>query len=130
LIPESHCFSCGSMSITNARDALNQKYPGYHEDKVINLHCSLHKQDGVSWMRITIEDRGPGIPEGVRNKMFEPFFTTKSRELGTGLGLAISYGIIQDHRGRIVVETDEGEYTRFHVDLPMDEDRLGEGRQG
>jgi signal transduction histidine kinase len=50
-------------------------------------------------------------------RIFDPFFTTKPRDMGTGLGLSISYGIAQDHGGDLSVESEEGRYTRFHLDL-------------
>ncbi len=52
--------------------------------------------------------------------MFEPFYTTKRPGKGTGLGLSISYGIVRDHRGALSVESEPGEWTRFCVDLPVD----------
>ena len=52
--------------------------------------------------------------------MFDPFYTTKPRDAGTGLGLSISHGIVRDHQGELSVESEPGEYTRFHVDLPLD----------
>jgi signal transduction histidine kinase len=51
------------------------------------------------------------------DKIFEPFFSTKKE--GSGLGLAVSYGIIQNHQGRIEVESEEGESTRFRITLPI-----------
>lgn len=106
--------------MTNARDALNEKYPGYDENKRITVRCSEFEDAGRRWVRLTVEDTGPGIAPAVREKMFEPFFSTKPKELGTGLGLAISHGIVKDHHGRIEVETRMGQYTRFMVVLPVD----------
>ena len=63
-------------------------------------------------------DTGPGIPKTVLPHIFEPFFTTK-KEKGTGLGLSISYRIIQDHGGRIDVESSEGEGATFSIRLPV-----------
>jgi two-component system cell cycle sensor histidine kinase/response regulator CckA len=57
-----------------------------------------------------------GMDDATRSRIFEPFFTTKQN--GTGLGLASSYGIIQQHRGDIGVETELGKGTRFIVTLP------------
>jgi two-component system NtrC family sensor kinase len=69
---------------------------------------------------ISVRDSGAGIPEAIRSKIFDPFFTTKPVGEGTGLGLAISYGIIQDHRGSIEVQSEEGAGTEFTVRIPLD----------
>ncbi|NDV28196.1 PAS domain S-box protein [Desulfovibrio sp. JC010] len=67
-----------------------------------------------------IEDNGPGMDEGVRNRIMEPFFTTKNVGKGTGLGLSISYFIITDrHKGIMEVVSDPGKGTRFVVKLPL-----------
>ena len=70
-------------------------------------------------VRLYFQDTGPGIPEDVVGRLFEPFFTTKGRGRGTGLGLAISHGIVQQHYGKIEVETKMGEGTRFCIVLPF-----------
>lgn len=67
---------------------------------------------------VIFSDTGEGIPDDVLPRIFEPFFTTK-REKGTGLGLSISYRIIQDHGGRIDVESEEGKGTTFSIRLPV-----------
>jgi len=70
-------------------------------------------------IEIRIRDNGNGIPPDIREKIFNPFFTTKPTGQGTGLGLSISYDIIvQEHRGEIKVETEEGKFTEFVVRLP------------
>jgi signal transduction histidine kinase len=67
-------------------------------------------------IEIRIRDNGNGIPKGIREKIFNPFFTTKPTGQGTGLGLSISYDIIvQEHRGEIEVETEEGKFTEFVI---------------
>jgi signal transduction histidine kinase/CheY-like chemotaxis protein len=66
--------------------------------------------------RLTVTDSGVGMDEATRKRIFEPFFTTKT--LGTGLGLASSYGIIQQHKGDIRVESAPVRGTRFIVTLP------------
>jgi PAS domain S-box-containing protein len=104
--------------ITNARDALNERFPGADDDKRIVLRASEFERDGRRWIRMTVEDHGAGIPEAVRDRIFEPFFTTKPRDHGTGLGLSISHGIVRDHHGEMHFETEVGRGTRFHVDLP------------
>jgi len=67
------------------------------------------------WVRVSITDNGPGIPEGMQERIFTPFFTTSS--VGTGLGLAIAARIIQDHGGHIVVDSAPGKGTTFHIEL-------------
>lgn len=67
---------------------------------------------------VEISDTGIGIaPENVA-KIYDPFYTTKGVGQGTGLGLAVSYGIVQEHTGRISVESTPGRGTAFHIVLP------------
>ncbi|MBI5633914.1 MAG: HAMP domain-containing protein [Nitrospirae bacterium] len=70
------------------------------------------------YILISFSDTGQGISREVRHRIFEPFFSTK-KEKGTGLGLSISYRIIQDHLGRIDVESESGKGTTFTVRLPQ-----------
>ncbi|MHC1730379.1 MAG: ABC transporter substrate binding protein [Syntrophobacteraceae bacterium] len=106
--------------MTNARDALNQKYPGYNADKQLLLSAQLIEKQGRKYLRTTVEDFGAGIALEIRDRIFDPFFTTKPKERGTGLGLSITYGIVKEHGGELTVESEPGQYTRFHVDLPVD----------
>ena len=65
-----------------------------------------------------ISDTGIGIaPENVA-KIYDPFYTTKGVGQGTGLGLAVSYGIVQEHTGRITVDSTPGQGTTFRITLP------------
>lgn len=68
---------------------------------------------------IEIEDTGKGIPEEIRSKLFDPFFTTKPVGQGTGLGLSLSYKIIQNHNGKIEVESYVGKGSKFRISLPL-----------
>jgi PAS domain S-box-containing protein len=106
--------------MTNARDALNARYPGYSPEKRLRVFAALISKQDRKFIRTTVEDLGTGIPPEIREKIFDPFFTTKPKETGTGLGLSISYGIVKDHGGELSVESEPGRYTRFHVDLPVD----------
>jgi signal transduction histidine kinase len=65
---------------------------------------------------ISFTDTGPGIPDSDIARVFDPFFTTK--DVGTGLGLAICAKIVQDHGGRIEVQSSPGQGATFTVHLP------------
>jgi signal transduction histidine kinase len=96
----------------NARDAM----PSGGE-----LRVSTSNGAGVS---IAVADTGSGIAQEHIQRIYDPFFTTKStpREgqgKGTGLGLSVSYGIIQEHAGKIRVESRPGEGTTFYLDFPL-----------
>lgn len=106
--------------VTNARDALNERYPGHDPNKVLNLEARLLQKAGRRWIRITVEDHGTGIPQEVRGRIFDPFFTTKGRNQGTGLGLSISHGIVKEHHGEWTVESEPGQFTRMLIELPVD----------
>jgi signal transduction histidine kinase len=69
-------------------------------------------------VELKVIDNGNGIPQKVLDKMFQPFFTTKPAGQGTGLGLSLSYDVIKAHGGEIKVETKEGEFTAFVIQLP------------
>lgn len=68
---------------------------------------------------VEVEDTGCGIPFNVKSKIFDSFFTTKEKGEGTGLGLSISYKIIQNHKGTIGVESEEGKGTKFIIQIPV-----------
>ncbi len=68
------------------------------------------------YVTVSIRDQGDGMPEERIKRLGEPFYTTK--EKGTVLGLMVSYKIIEEHKGRIEVESKIGEGTAFHVILP------------
>ncbi len=104
--------------ISNARYALNRKYPGAHEGKILEIKGKEITINKRPYIRIIFYDRGTGIPRKIINKIMNPFFSTKSGDQGTGLGLSISLGIINDHGGKLSIESAEGEYTRVIIELP------------
>ncbi|MBT3635373.1 MAG: HAMP domain-containing histidine kinase [Opitutae bacterium] len=80
------------------------------------------REENSSWIRISVEDNGGGIPVNVVDRVFDPFFTTKKVGVGSGQGLAISYNlIVERHKGKIDFDTTEGEGTVFNVLLPLTE---------
>ncbi len=107
-------------ALSNAKDALNQREGTGADDpavwkKSIEIKTSLVNE----WACIDIIDNGIGMSKAVKEKIFEPFYTTKEVGKATGLGLSISYGIIESHKGRIDVSTEEGRGTTISIKLPV-----------
>lgn len=100
---------------TNAFQAM----PGSGTLTVATGMARRRDRDGNAELSITVQDTGDGIPEDVRERIFDPFFSRRAG--GTGLGLAISQQIIQDHGGRISVESVVGRGTKFEIILPVEE---------
>jgi len=103
--------------------ANNACYAAYHRkeraDGVGRLTIRT-RAPGDGTIELRIRDNGDGIPDEVRARVFEPFFTTKPAGQGTGLGLSICHDIIvEQHRGRLSVETVRGSYTEFIIVLPI-----------
>jgi len=84
----------------------------------LTLRTSLDNEHIV----ITVTDTGCGIPEEERERVFEPFFTTKER--GTGLGLAITRQLIEQHQGRIQLDSEVGKGTTITIRLPLNRERF------
>jgi len=112
-LPEIECFPSQLNQVflnllINASHAIEETgtitlKTGYENDEI--------------WVEII--DTGKGIPKENLGRIFDPFYTTKPIGEGTGLGLSLSYGIVQKHRGRIDVNSKEGEGTSFKVWLPV-----------
>jgi PAS domain S-box-containing protein len=109
--------------ISNARYALNQKFPHVHEDKVFQINGEMVETNQTKYVRIIFHDHGTGIPANILDRIWDPFFTSKPPGKGTGLGLSISQAIIKDHDGRLYVDSVEGEYAKIVIDLPILEEK-------
>jgi PAS domain S-box-containing protein len=77
---------------------------------------------------IRVRDTGIGMTKQVKSHIFEPFFTTKERSKGTGLGLSVVYGVVNNHRGFVQVETEPNAGTTFTVYLPVEHSSEETGR--
>ncbi|WP_293358416.1 MULTISPECIES: ATP-binding protein [unclassified Microcoleus] len=105
--------------LSNAMDALNEIE---RLDKIITISTGVVRQNGGKFLKVTIADNGPGIPESIQDQIFNPFFTTKPVGQGTGLGLAISYKIVVDgHGGSIKIAQPKGGGTEFLIKIPIAE---------
>jgi signal transduction histidine kinase len=103
---ESKIYQLWSNIIKNAIDAMNQKGNLYIEAK-----------EEKKQIHVKISNDGPMIPAEIREKIFDKFFTTKDEVRGTGLGLNIVKQVIDEHRGKISVSSDE-RLTSFQLILP------------
>ena len=84
-----------------------------------NAVIELATEDRQDWVRLTVEDSGPGVPPEVRSRIFDPFFTTKSPDEGSGLGLSICQRVVAEVGGRIWLEESETlGGAKFIVELP------------
>ncbi|MFW5862707.1 MAG: PAS domain S-box protein [Spirochaetota bacterium] len=102
--------------IINARQATKDTGSIYIEARnEDNTPPSLPDNEG-GYVRVSIHDDGPGIKKEIQEKIFDPYFTT--RERGSGLGLSVAYSIVNNHGGKITVDSREGSGTTFTLYLP------------
>jgi PAS domain S-box-containing protein len=103
--------------VVNARDAMGDERERLDVKTTENtLTVTTFQKHGK--IAVTIADTGPGVPDGLKEKIFEPFFTSKEVGKGTGLGLSISYGMINDYDGTIEVASEVEKGATFKITLP------------
>ncbi len=108
--------------VGNAIDALQERRDNEGVESCGRIAVELRPSDsdGTEGVEICVDDDGPGVPKAIRAKILEPFFTTKPAGKGTGLGLAITSKIVQQHGGRISIETSDSlGGASFRVWLPL-----------
>jgi signal transduction histidine kinase len=103
--------------LKNAVDSI----PDEGREEKISIKAGMSHDDTVV---ITISDTGKGIPDDIIGRIFDPFFTTKDVGKGTGLGLFVTHNIIEQHKGKISVESQPGKGTTFTIKLPIGADEL------
>jgi len=83
---------------------------------MLRLSIAPEISNGEPGVCVTVEDSGPGVPPELREQIFNPFFTSKKD--GVGLGLSIVAKIVDDHRGKIRLDSDSTQGARFRVFFP------------
>jgi len=103
--------------INNAFYVVGKKAKAGIADYKPEVVVSTRRLDKI--IEINVSDNGPGIPDGIRDKIFQPFFTTKPTGEGTGLGLSLSYDIVtKGHGGTIDVVSSKDKGSSFHIKIP------------
>jgi PAS domain S-box-containing protein len=105
--------------LSNARYALNQRYPGSHAKKRIEIKGEITEYNGQQYLKIVCTDFGTGIHPNIMTKVFEPFFSTKPEGVGTGLGLSICRSIVEDNSGTLEIESTLDDHTSIIMELPV-----------
>jgi PAS domain S-box-containing protein len=114
----------------NARDAMSGYGTialGVRESSANPQLCTACRQRFAGhFVELTVRDSGPGIEPAVVDRMFEPFFSTKEVGKGSGMGLSMVHGIVHEHGGHIIVETEPGKGALFRVLLPAGSGRAAD----
>ena len=104
--------------VSNAHHSLKEKRLDGGKEKLLRISARRVESGGRALVRVEFYDNGVGIRREDLERVFDPFFTTRRDTGGTGLGLSISFGIVREHGGTILAESERGEFARFVVELP------------
>ena len=105
--------------LSNARYALNQRYPGQHVKKRIEIKGEITASNEQQHLKVMCTDFGTGIHPNILARVFEPFFSTKPEGVGTGLGLSICRSIVEDNNGTFEIESTLDDHTSIIMELPV-----------
>ena len=132
-----HQFKSAKIKVQREAEEVPSIYGNAGKLQQVFLNLFLNAKDAMpqggtltvrtsngSGVHIMVADTGSGIAQEHIDRIYDPFFTTKTAngagaKRGTGLGLSVTYGIIQEHAGKIRVESRPGEGTAFHLEFPM-----------
>lgn len=108
--------------VVNARDAIQSEGRIYIKTDNTDVDEEFVKNHPEfkpgKYVVISVSDNGCGMDRKTLNRIFEPFYTTKDPGKGTGLGLSTVYGIVKQHRGNIIVDSEPGKGSNFKIYLP------------
>ncbi|MCG8638375.1 MAG: response regulator [Desulfobacterales bacterium] len=110
---------------TNAAHAMDDNSEGFLkifldtvdiDEKTDTRFAEIHPG---KYLELTVKDSGKGIEPKIRERIFDPYFTTKEIGMGTGMGLAVVHGIVTNHNGKILVNSEPGKGTSISILLPV-----------
>jgi len=109
--------------VTNARDAMPKGGILKLSTKIADLDDEFILTNGFGkkgrYALLSVSDNGIGMDENTKKKIFDPFYTTKEVGKGTGLGLSTTYGIVKQHYGYILLNSEPGQGTDFQIYFPL-----------
>ena len=108
------CINARDAMVSNGTLTITLSY-----EKNIDTVCqSCKERIQGDYVKLTVEDTGTGIKADMLDSIFEPFLTTKAEGKGTGMGLSVVHGLLHKHQSHLIVETEAGAGTRFHLLIP------------